>query len=149
MQLGANGSSSLNQGRFALSAGGWAPLEEVVRIELNPNNETLRLIGNSGNQDFAVSNYNLGMGGSLLNVELAWDATTITLTVNNSVLGTTEYRNAGVVPDRFEFVAGWGSSSGIRTVTSTGVTVVPEPSTYALFLGLFACAWALQRRRRN
>ncbi len=135
-------------GRFVLMGGGFGGPDEVVRLELQNNNTTLR-VNDDNALVFMVPNFNIEQDGQFLNIDLEWDGEFVDIYVNNDLITTVGYRNAGLSPDRFEFVAGWSGAANVA-VASTGVTVIPEPSAYAALFGAFflGMAW-LRRRSKN
>ncbi len=121
LTLGTDASLTGTHGRFALVAG-WGANNEVIRLILQQNNTTLRVVGDV-ELDLVVPNFNLAQGGQLLDITLEWDGEFVDIYLDGDLLTTVGYRNAGLSVDGFEFTAGWTTSSGTRAVASTGIVV--------------------------
>ncbi len=147
--LGSDFGSTGNQGYFSLF--NWATSAELIRLRLESSTE-LRVFHGTAWNEYQPINFSALQPGELLDVVIEWDETALYVTVNNdeNLSVTTNYWNNNVLPvDRFQFVAGWSSSDGVRDLQSDGITVIPEPSAYAAFMGLIVIGLVYLRRRHK
>ena len=147
--LGSDFGSTGNQGYFSLF--NWATSAELTRLRLESSTQ-LRVFHGTAWDEFQPINFSALQPGELLDVVIEWDETALYVTVNNdeNLSVTTNYWDNNVLPvDRFQFVAGWSSSDGVRDLQSDGITVIPEPSAYAAFMGLIVIGLVYLRRRHK
>lgn len=133
------------------------PTSNGLSIVYNP--VTNRIQGQvNGQQTFGSAEYNAGAWNSAVIVN---NGTTTTLWLNSVVASALNLNPTASDTNWHAFVNSGGSVSytgqadNIRVFTFTGtytaanISAIPEPSTYAAWLGLGALGWAAWRRRKG